>query len=153
MGSDAGEGDGPLGHAMQRLKLFRLAEANATLVEVRALLDDIRPLTDEARGLQRQLRMLQAVGHDRDGMLLMAEDYRLARQRFEGVAERIQAKVERMEGLGCKVRSVQLGVVDFPGLYEGKPVLFCWRQGEPEISYYHMWGEGYAARRRLFGQN
>lgn len=138
---------------MQRSKLFRLSEANRTLLKVEALMDDVRPFVEEARGLQRQLRMLKAIGHDRNGLLIMAEDYRASRRRFEAVAGSIQHTVERMEGLGCYVRSLELGVVDFPGLYDGQPVLFCWQRGEPEISHYHMWKEGYAARRRLFSEN
>lgn len=130
-------------------RVFRLAEANAMLPMLTQIIADLRTKLETARALQRELRMIEAVGHDESGVLIMAEDYRTCRARFRATAEEIDDIVERVHRRGCQLKSIELGIVDFPGVVDGEPVLFCWRFGEPEIAFYHGINDGFAGRRPL----
>lgn len=129
-----------------RPRTFRLIEANAMLPALTALLMDIRRKIEQARALQRELRMIKAVGHDEAGRLIMAHDYRLGRERFDEVVRDIDEAVDGIERTGCQLKSAELGIVDFPGVLNGERVLFCWRLGESEITYYHRLDAGFAGR-------
>lgn len=128
---------------------FTLMEANAMLPSLTAVLTDVRRGIERARGLQKELRMIKAVGHDDEGALIMAHDYRMARERFDAVLHDLNEKIDAIERTGCQVKSAELGIVDFPGTLNGRSVLFCWRVGEAEIGHYHLSDEGFAGRRRL----
>jgi hypothetical protein len=40
-------------------------------------------------------------------------------------------------------------LVDLPGEHDGQPVLWCWLEGEDELSWYHREDCGFAARRKV----
>lgn len=134
-------------------RYFRLAEVNAMLPTLRTLIVQLRALVEEARSLHRELRLIKAVGHHADGTLIMAPDYRIARERFEATVQEANDIIDSIERTGCMLRSVDLGLVDFPAVINGEEVLLCWRMGEPEVMYYHGWGDGYAGRRELLPED
>lgn len=130
-------------------RYFRVAEVNAMLPTLTRLLERMRVLMDEARATHRELRLINAVGHHEDGTLIMAVDYQLARERLETVLTEVDEIRRGIERTGGIVRSVDLGLVDFPAVINGEEVFLCWRVGEEEVMYYHGPEDGYAGRRRL----
>ncbi len=130
-------------------RYFRLAEVNAMLPALQTLIERLQFLLKEARAHHRELRLIKAVGHHEDGTLIMASDYRIARRRFEAAVQEVEEIVANIEDAGCIVRSIDLGLVDFPAVINGEEVFLCWRAGEPEVMYYHNKDDGYAGRRRL----
>ncbi len=61
----------------------------------------------------------------------------------------LHASVERLQGIGCQVKSLEEGLVDFPHLREGREVLLCWKLGEDDIEYWHEVDAGFAGRMKL----
>ncbi len=74
-------------------------------------------------------------------------------ERLRGLAAEITDAVERVNDLGCLVKDLEIGLVDFYAMQEGEPVLLCWQFGEPAVSHWHGVDEGYAARKPLEGVN
>lgn len=130
-------------------RLFTADEANALLPYLEHELHQLQRLYREAKGKYVELKQLKAVGTRPDGQLIMAYDFRLTRREFERLVERINAAVERINALGCQLKHIELGLVDFPALLHGRPVLLCWRLGEPMVAHYHEAHEGYRGRRPL----
>ena len=50
---------------------------------------------------------------------------------------------------GIEVKSVELGLLDFPSVVEGTPAYWCWRAGELALEWWHPRGSGFAGRRRI----
>jgi len=128
---------------------FRVAEANAMVPTLERLLTRLQALLEEARARQRELQLIQAVGCREDGTLIMAADHREAKARLRAAVSEANEIIDSIQRAGCQLKSVELGLVDFPAVINGQEVLLCWRLGEPEVMYYHSWHEGYAGRRRL----
>ena len=63
--------------------------------------------------------------------------------------EAFQTTVENIEQLGCHLKGLDPGLVDFPHLRDGKEVYLCWRYGEPEITYWHDIEGGFSGRKPL----
>ena len=59
----------------------------------------------------------------------------------------MEAVVLEIEELGCQFKGLDLGLVDFLGELDGKPVLLCWQYGEKSIGFWHAIDEGFAGRR------
>jgi len=61
----------------------------------------------------------------------------------------LEAVMEDLDSIGCVVRDLDLGLVDFPALAGGTEVFLCWRLGEDAIGYWHGTAEGYTGRKPL----
>ncbi|MEM0075650.1 MAG: DUF2203 domain-containing protein [Conexivisphaerales archaeon] len=59
------------------------------------------------------------------------------------------AQVEEIEALGCIVKDVDQGLIDFPAIKFGEEVWLCWKSGEPRVLYWHTKDEGYNSRQPL----
>jgi hypothetical protein len=62
----------------------------------------------------------------------------------------IIAGVERINALGCLIKDLDLGIIDFPGEHQGVRVNLCWQFGEPQVLHYHGPEEEDEERRQLF---
>jgi hypothetical protein len=52
-------------------------------------------------------------------------------------------------GRGIVVRDVEQGLIDFPGLREGRQIYLCWRLGEDAVNFWHDRETGFAGRQPL----
>jgi hypothetical protein len=71
--------------------------------------------------------------------------------RLRALAAEITQAVERVSDLGCLVKDVEAGLVDFYALQDGDTVFLCWQFGEPAISTWHGLEEGFAGRKPIEG--
>ena len=54
-----------------------------------------------------------------------------------------------IDSIGVQVKDLEQGLLDFPFVMDGKPVLLCWKLGEPAIAHWHTEEEGFAGRKPL----
>ena len=57
--------------------------------------------------------------------------------------------INRIEAHGCVVKDIDLGLLDFPSMREGRPVYLCWKAGEIELTHWHGTDESFADRKLL----
>jgi len=67
----------------------------------------------------------------------------------EALGAQIAEGTRRIEALGCVVKDLDRGLVDFPSRREDQTVFLCWRLGETSIRYWHGLKEGFAGRKPL----
>lgn len=131
------------------MKFFSPERANA-------LITKLAPLMEE---LLRRRRELAIKLLESDPALHHAQPTR--RPRLAGVRSSLPAPkfaelkheigrlIYRIEALGCVVKDIDLGLVDFPAMRDDEPIYLCWKLGEPSVSYWHGIEEGFSARRAL----
>ena len=124
----------------QFAKLFTEPEANELIPRLEVL---VRKL--QANAAQARARAAEA-GPSADLEELSRSDpsMRAAMREMGKVAEEIQ-------GLGCFLKDVDLGLVDFPSEVNGETVFLCWQYGEPHLVAWHPIDEGFGSRRPLPG--
>lgn len=71
--------------------------------------------------------------------------------RLQQLAGEITAAVERINAMGCLVKDLEQGLVDFYSLRDDEPVFLCWQFGEPAVTHWHPLDEGYASRQPIEG--
>lgn len=76
------------------------------------------------------------------------EAARLERE-AQAIAVEIQGFVRELEQIGVQCKSLETGLVDFPGEMDGRPVLYCWRHGEPTVAHWHDLEAGFAGRQPI----
>lgn len=57
--------------------------------------------------------------------------------------------LEKLEEIGCTLKSVEEGLIDFPAVRNGTRVQLCWKYAEEKIDHWHGMDEGYANRRKV----
>jgi hypothetical protein len=71
--------------------------------------------------------------------------------RFKTLVEEINGVVEQVNEMGCLVKDIDAGLVDFYGIQEGEPIFLCWQFGEPAVAHWHPVEEGFASRLPIEG--
>ncbi len=64
------------------------------------------------------------------------------------VAE-VNSLVQEMEVLGCELKDIDQGLVDFRSVMGEDEVYLCWKLGEPSIGWWHSLETGFAGRQPL----
>jgi len=122
-------------------KYFTPEEANRVLPTVRALVEQI--MQARAVIIQAQPELWPVLeksvgngGSKKAGELL---------QEFR----RVENGVAGLQALGCQLKDMAQGLVDFPALRDDQEVLLCWKYDEPEVMFWHDLQSGYQGRKRL----
>lgn len=128
-----------------RVRLFTIAEASALLPELRPRLEMLKRGKHELKALHETLRGISPDMRSNGSGLQ-------ARQLEEGAAElvaRMSVALVEIEELGVVVKDLDLGLVDFPALRDGRVVFLCWMTSERAITHWHEIDEGFAGRQEL----
>ena len=64
-------------------------------------------------------------------------------------AERLKTAIEKIQEMGCVIKDLDVGLVDFPTLFRGEEVYLCWKLGETGIRFWHGTNEGFAGRKAI----
>lgn len=68
---------------------------------------------------------------------------------LDALVDEMTRRIAELEDLGVQVKDLDLGLLDFPAERYGESVMFCWRYGEAEVSFWHKASEGFNNRRPL----
>jgi hypothetical protein len=125
------------------MKLFSAEKANALIPVLEPLLEE---LWEKRRDLA--IKLLETDPALRAGRADVTHDRRRARAFTELKAEVVRL-INRIEAHGCVVKDLDLGLLDFPSMRDGRPVYLCWKVGETELAHWHGTDESFADRKPL----
>ena len=128
---------------------FTLAEAESLLPRLTELILQLQERKQEhEQSHARVWELEQKMG----GNGHLAEEALNAAQRemARAVAE-VNSLVQKVEALGCELKDIDQGLVDFRIVMEEREVYLCWKLGEPSIGWWHELEMGFAGRRPLPG--
>jgi hypothetical protein len=141
------DGPGPGRH-------FTLAEANAAVVGLRERLSRVMQLRTRLKTLHLQFAAAGvrptvelASGLDVDQTAAATPELTRDAALFHALLATLDEELAAIRTEGCQVKDVEVGLVDWPALHDGREVLLCWRLGEPSVGYWHETEAGYAGRR------
>lgn len=132
-------------------RFFTLEEANALVStldiefgRIAQVRSQLGPLIEALGGADEAVLVLEQGADPPPGREPEVEALR-------ALAGEITTAIERLNGLGCLVKDVELGLVDFHSMVDGEPALLCWQFGEPAIAHWHGVDEGFAGRKPIDG--
>jgi len=112
-----------------------------SLAEARSRLAGLRPNIDEFIVVRADLAELRAdlaqSGHSPLGAFADAK----------ALEARLHNTLEQFSSSGWQVKSLAPLLLDLPGERDGRPVLWCWLEGDAEVAWYHRLDTGFAGRR------
>jgi len=130
-----------------RPRYFTRDEANALLPR----LSDLLLQTQESKSKHDRLEekvaeyayRLTSNGH------LIERELNETRQELAQAAAELKTLIERVQELGCEMKDIDQGLVDFRAQRDGREVYLCWKLGEPKIGWWHELDTGFAGRQPL----
>lgn len=81
------------------------------------------------------------------GLLVEIGRMALRRAEREKTVQRIKDVLSEIDATGVQVKDLEMGLLDFPCIVDGKTILLCWKMGEEKITHWHSTEEGYAGRK------
>jgi hypothetical protein len=126
-------------------RYFTVEEARALVPRLRGLLIALQAEKRELDQLLGELRRLAPLA------FLNGHGAQLERieQRVAELTRSIREKVRVIHQLGVEVKDLDMGIVDFPSLRDGREVYLCWRVDEPTVAYWHDLDAGFRGRQPL----
>ena len=131
------------------MKLFSPEKANALIPKVAPLVEELwtkrRDLAIRLLETDPVLRGTEPTAHSR----MAAPRSPFTPGRFSEQKAEIVRIINRIEAYGCIVKDIDLGLIDFPSMREGRAVYLCWKAGEERITHWHGMDEGFSERKSL----
>ena len=139
---------------------FSLADANQQLGHLRELFERVMQLRAQLKTLYHRLenaghppREEHLRGTTTAGGAKGTGDVPVDVQRdlvlFRGLVETLREQVDEIQETGCIIKDIEIGLVDWPALHQGREVLLCWKYGEREVGWWHDIDAGFAGRRPI----
>lgn len=128
---------------------FNHAEAQSLIPQVDRLLRDAVALKAEFQEAEREFNSFKGRIAMTGGMVVDREPVLDARHRRDGAGGRLRAVIEEVQDIGCLIKDLDIGLIDFPTLLRGKEVYLCWKLGETSIGFWHGVDEGFRGRKPI----
>lgn len=123
------------------MKTFTLEEANALVPQINQLLNELTAARDQLAAMGVKLHsLLQRAGGN--GGNQHGNEYVMQLELFN-------SRLSTLQRIGCELKDLDAGLVDFPSYRDGRLVYLCWRRGEDRIEFWHDLDAGFAGRQPL----
>ncbi|HKT23822.1 MAG TPA: DUF2203 domain-containing protein [Terriglobales bacterium] len=133
-----------------------MAQKNFTLQEAQVLLPVLKSLLKQAIDGKKLIETIDAEFQElaqriflSGGLLVEIGKAALRRAEREKTAQRIKDAIAEIDATGVQVKDLDMGLLDFPCVVDGKTILLCWKMGEEKITHWHDLEEGYAGRKLI----
>jgi hypothetical protein len=127
-----------------------------TLQQAERLLPDVERAIREAIGLKAEYQQAETKLRSEmqrvtmlGGVDMNRGAFAELRTRRESSAERLKEVIEEIHEIGCLVKDLDIGLIDFPTLFRGEEVYLCWKLGETGIAFWHGVEEGFRGRKAI----
>lgn len=128
-------------------RTFTLEEANALLPRLREILLEMQEKKPALDNLREELAALRGMAAGNGHMV--GKEMAGKRKQADALVERLNELLEEINEIGCELKGVEQGLIDFRAERDGRIVYLCWRLGEDEIGHWHELDHGFAGREPL----
>lgn len=133
-----------------------MAERTFTLQEAQVLLPVLKSLLKQAIDAKKLIETIDADFQELAQRIflsggLLVDIGRAAARRAERdkTEQKIKDVIAEINATGVQVKDLDIGLLDFPCVVDGRVILLCWKLGEESITHWHGVDEGYAGRKPI----
>jgi hypothetical protein len=130
-------------------KRFTLAEAESLIPNVDRLLRKAIELKSGFASAEQHIESFQRRIIMMGGVVVDRAKAKEAREHRDDAAAQLHSVIEEVQEIGCVVKDLDVGLIDFPTVFQGREVYLCWKLGEPAIAFWHGTDEGFAGRKAI----
>jgi len=121
-----------------------------TIEEAEGLLPKIEKILRRTIRLNKALDLLSSIeievyDDDYDDLRRITK----ANKQFHKLSYEFYSNMEELESMGCLIKDLDMGLIDFYYKFEGRDIFLCWRLGEGRIRFWHEIDTGYMGRKPI----
>ncbi len=122
-------------------KFFTLQQANEALEIIRPLMDEVMRIRQRILASQPEIWSAVEKSAGNGGNPLLSK--------MVVEFERFDSLLHQILDTGAQIKDINIGLLDFSALKDGREVYLCWQHGEGEIAFWHEVDAGYAGRQPI----
>lgn len=130
-------------------RTFTLKEAQNLLPILESLLRKATDSKQRAEEIDAEFQQVNARIMMHGGLSLDIVPFARLRAERDKLTQTITDTLAEIAAMGVQIKDLDIGLLDFPCLVEGKVVLLCWKLGEETITHWHGTDEGFAGRKPI----
>ena len=131
-------------------RYYSLDEVNALVPALASIFTRVMQLRGQLKTLHKKLedKRFAPVGDDFEPSVPGAPP-EVVRDRmiFKGLVETLKSDLATVGELGCSIKDLDIGLVDWLARNGDRDIYLCWRFGEREVAFFHDLDAGFAGRR------
>ena len=131
---------------MENPRVFTLEEATELLPRVRQTVQKMQTAKHEADKARQEYDKLDETHARGNGYEVKREQ--LATKMVEN-AQVLRKGLDTLHQIGCELKDLEMGLIDFPSEREGQTINLCWKIDEEKIGYWHPLDSGFGSRQPL----
>ena len=128
-------------------RTFTLDEATSHLSRLREIVPEMQEKRLALDALRAELAGMTKTASGNGHLLRNEVDAK--RKEAQVLVERLNELLAEINVIGCEIKGLEEGLIDFPSEREGRTVYLCWKLGEESIDYWHELETGFAGRQPL----
>ncbi len=128
---------------------FTLAEAQGLIPRVDRLLREAIEFKASYEEAEKQIQAFQERVTIMGGLSVDRDAAIQARTQRDNAAAQLRNAIEQVQEVGCLIKDLDIGLIDFPTTYRGVEVYLCWKLGEDDIEHWHGVEEGFRGRKKI----
>ena len=130
-------------------KYFTPEEVETLIPRLTEIMEPLMERHREVLRLRAELAQEQRRIMLSGGGILYRDAWQDRTRRVAELTREIEEGISEAMSLGGVPKDLEIGLVDFPHLMDGREVNLCWRVGETTIGFWHGLNEGFADRKPL----
>jgi hypothetical protein len=138
------------------MKVRHMSDRTFTLQEAQTLLPVLESLLCTAIDGKKLIEAVDAEFQElahrvflAGGLLVNIVQVARRKAEREKTIQRVKDAMAEIDAIGVQVKDLDIGLLDFPCMVDGRTVLLCWKLGEKEITHWHGVSEGFAGRKPI----
>ena len=128
-------------------RYFTIEEAASLLPRLTEILVNMQARKRDLDRLRREFT--EAAARAAGNGHLLEQELAEKRSAVEQTRSALTDLAHQISELGCELKGLDEGLIDFRALREDREVYLCWRLGEERIAFWHDLESGFAGRRPL----
>ena len=130
-------------------RFFTLQQAEKMLPDVAAAIREAISLKNEYERMESEWRAFSQRVAVMGGVRVDRSQFLERKNHRQEAAATFKQAVEKVHEFGCLVKDLDIGLIDFPTLFQGREVYLCWKLGEASIQFWHGVDEGFRGRKPI----
>lgn len=121
-----------------------------TIDEAEKILPDVENKLKILLGLRKTIQLMRSVkiSYEEASQENYVQSMKIQKEYHRLLAEFYDNLIQ-LEEMGCLVKDMEVGLVDFYSVYKGREIFLCWRSGERGIGHWHEVSGGYVGRKPI----
>ncbi len=125
----------------RKKRLFTIEQANRSLPYVSRVVVDIVKQHRKVGAIEDKCHIHRPS--------VSREEHELLCDQYRAELEKLRDLTEELAIVGCSLRDMRRGIVDFPCMYRGRLIELCWLLGQNTLLFWHEVGEGFRSRQAI----